>query len=183
MDIKKTVTSIFMVPTLKIPKEALKSNGFINGYSKDVKRDVQYEDSVYVLFRPRNLDKFRNFLDSEYDRTKSVIDDYDYEDGYVVVVYKLDPELKPDFELIRMGRYSKTSPTFQKLFPEKITFVKSGLSREERSLQFKIFNKTQDMISYWEDKLGVIFDKNMEVWHMFMEDKETLDLDKIKEHV
>ena len=37
-----------MVPTLKFPKDSLKSNGFINGYIKDEGNDCQYEDVVYV---------------------------------------------------------------------------------------------------------------------------------------
>ena len=94
MERKHTITSIFIVPTLSIGKEKLLDNGFVNGYIKDNKRDIQYENAVYLLFKPENLDKFRNFLDNEYERTKSIIDDYDYEDGYVVVVYEINPKLK-----------------------------------------------------------------------------------------
>ena len=36
----------------------------------------------------------------EYERTKDIIEDYDYEDGYVVVVYKLNMEFKEDFNTI-----------------------------------------------------------------------------------
>jgi len=183
MEIKRTITSIFMVPTLKISKERMIANGFINGYSKDANRDIQYEDAVYLLFQPKDLDKFREFLDSEYERTKSVIDDYDYEDGYVVVVYKLDPDLKLDFELIRQGKYSRTSKKFKTLFPEKSVTNVNGLKSEKYTLSYHIFNKSTDMIDYWEDKLGVAFDRNQEVWHMFFEEEETLNLNKLKENV
>ena len=47
-----------MVPTLKVPKDALKENGFINGYVKDGSREVQYENCIYLLFQPKDLDKF-----------------------------------------------------------------------------------------------------------------------------
>ena len=77
MDVKKTITSVFMVPTLGIPKSELTDNGFINGYVKDENREVQYEDCIYLLFKPENLYKFKGFLDREYERTKAVIDDYD----------------------------------------------------------------------------------------------------------
>lgn len=172
-----------MIPTLNIPKGALKDNGFINGYIKDSKRDIQYENSVCVLFQPKNIDRFREFLDSEYERTKAVIDDYDYPDGFVVVVYKLDPRFKEDFSLIRRGKYSKTSPAFQKLFPDKVKISMDGLSKEEWSIQYKVFNRSQDMIDYWENRLGVTFSSDQEVWHMFNEKDEVLNLDKIKEHV
>jgi hypothetical protein len=181
MEVKKTITSVFMVPTLKIPKDALKDNAFINGYVRDGNREVQYENCIYLLFQPKDLDKFREFLDSEYERTKSVIDDYDYQDGYVVVVYQLDPKFKKDFGLIREGLYSRTSSSFQALFPKVIKITKNGLHRDEISLQYRVFNRTEDLVKFWEDKLGVEFDDDQEVWHGFELDKETLNIQKLKE--
>lgn len=183
MEVKKTITSVFMVPTLEINKELLKDNGFINGYSRDGSRDIQYENSIYLLFKPKDLDKFRGFLDGEYERTKNVIDDYDYEDGYVVVVYELNGKFKKDFALVREGLYSKTSPEFQAKFPKIVKIKRGGLHKDEISLQYRVFNKTEDLRKYWEDKLGVDFEEEWEVWDGFDLDKETLNLDKIKENV
>jgi len=183
MERKHTITSIFIVPTLSIGKDKLNDNGFINGYIKDVKRDIQYENAVYLLFKPEDLDKFRNFLDNEYERTKSIIDDYDYEDGYVVVVYEINPRLKGDIELVKQGKYSQTSPAFQGIFPKVVQIRKNGLRRDEISLQYRVFNKTEDLVKFWEDKLGIELPSDVEVWHGFFEENEVLDLDKIKEHV
>ena len=183
MERKHTITSIFIVPTLSIGKDKLLDNGFVNGYIKDNKRDIQYENAVYLLFKPEDLDKFRNFLDGEYEKTKSIIDDYDYEDGYVVVVYEINPKLKNDIELIKQGKYSKTSPSFQGIFPKVIQIRKNGLRRDEISLQYRVFNKTEDLVKFWEDKLGIELPDDVEVWHGFFEENEVLDLDKIKEHV
>jgi hypothetical protein len=138
---------------------------------------------VYLLFKPEDLDKFRDFLDGEYEKTKSIIDDYDYEDGYVVVVYEINPKLKKDIELIKQGKYSQTSPAFQGIFPKVVQIRKNGLRRDEISLQYRVFNKTEDLVQFWEDKLGVDLPEDVEVWHGFFDDFETLDLDKIKEHV
>lgn len=185
MEIKKNITSIFMVPTLKVPKDALRGNGFINAYVKDVRKEDQYDGCIYLLFKPENLDKFREFLDSEYERTKAVIEDYDYEDGFVVVVYKLDDKYKNDFVLVKQGRYSKTSKDFQKLFPKVIKITRNGLNKDEISLQYRIFNKAEDLVSFWEDKLGIdlveIVGDDFEVWEGFDESKEILELDKIKD--
>jgi hypothetical protein len=185
MEIKKNITSIFMVPTLKVPKDALRSNGFINAYIKDNRREDQYKESVYLLFKPTDLDKFREFLDSEYERTKAVIEDYDYEDGYVVVVYQLNDKYKKDFNLIRQGKYSKTSVDFQKMFPKVVKIVKNNLHRDEVSLQYRIFTKAADLVSFWEEKLGIDFKsivgEDYEVWEGWNEEKEILELDKIKE--
>lgn len=185
MEIKKNITSIFMVPTLKVPKDALRSNGFINAYIKDDRREDQYKESIYLLFKPNDLDKFREFLDNEYERTKTIIEDYDYEDGYVVIVYQLNEKYKKDFELIRKGKYSKTSEDFQKVFPKIVKIYRNGLHREELSLQYRIFNKADDLIEYWENRLGINLELTLgidfEVWEGFNESKEILELDKIKE--
>lgn len=172
-----------MVPTLRVPKDALRSNGFINGYIKDEKMQHDYKDSIYLLFKPDNLDKFREFLDGEYERTKSIIEDYDYEDGFVVVVYQLNERFKQDFELVKQGKYSKTSKAFQSEFPKSVRIIKSGLIKDEISLQVRIFKKSVDLVEFWEDKIGIAFDDDFEVWEGWDEEKEVLIIDKLKEHV
>jgi hypothetical protein len=183
MEVKKNITSIFMVPTLRVPKDALRSNGFINGYIKDEKVQHDYEDSIYLLFKPDNLDKFREFLDGEYERTKSIIEDYDYEDGFVVVVYQLNDRFKKDYELVKQGKYSKTSKAFQSEFPKSVKVIKSGLSKDEISLQVRIFKKSADLVEFWEDKIGITFQDEFEVWEGWDEEKEVLVIDKLKENV
>jgi len=181
MELKKTITSIFIVPTLKIDRDKLRENGFINAYVKDGKRDVQYKNAAYLLFRPEDLYKFKEFLDDEYERTKSIIDDYDYDDGFIVVVYELNPKFSKDFQLIKSGKYSKTSREFQSEFSKIIKVKKNGLHEDRISLQYRIFNKTQDLKKFWEEKIGIEFDDSMEVWQGFVEEKETLFIDKLKE--
>jgi len=55
------------------------------------------------------------------------------------------------------------------------------LHRDEISLQYRVFNRTEDLVKFWEDKLGVEFDDDQEVWHGFELDKETLNIQKLKE--
>ena len=184
MEITRTITTMFMVPTLGIPKKQLLDNTFINAFVQNDLNNLYYEDVVYLLFLPQNLDKFREFITDEYERTSSIIEDYDCADGYVVVVYKLDSELKSDFKLIQESKYSKTSTKFQKLFPETVKIPNGLRTRKEvHSLQYKIFNKSQDMINHWEIMFDVKFTEDMEVWDRFDLIKETLTLDKFKEHV
>ena len=180
METKLTITTIFFVPTLGIPKDILTNNGFINGYTNDAERDViDYKECVFLLFKPKNIGQFRNFLDDEYEKANHIIEDYDLENGYVVVVYKLDPLYKSDFDLIRQSKYSKTSPAFQKLFPKIKKMKVNGLSRDEISLQYRIFNRTQDLINYWEEKFGMTLDKDQEVWMGFVEEDEILNSSRI----
>ena len=187
MEIKKNITSIFIVPTLGFPKDSLKSNGFINGYIKDEGKDTEYENSIYLLFKPENLDRFREFLDNEYERTKAIIEDYDYEDGFVVVVYQLDKKYEKDYEFVKQGKYSKTSKAFQNTFPKSIKILREGLHKDEMSLQTRIFKKTEDLLEFWEEKLGLnlkeVFGDDYEVWDGWDEQKEILEINKIKEYV
>lgn len=182
MEIKKTITTIFMVPTLKIDRDKLKENGFLNGYCIDKRKDAHYDGCIYLLFKPEDLDKFRSFLDEEYERTKQVIDDYDYENGYVVVVYKLDTEWNADFACVREGLYSRTSKEFQSLFPETIIVSrgKKQLPKHEKTLQHRVFEKSDELKDYWEKKIDVVFTDDMELWDGFHLEEETLDLDNIK---
>lgn len=177
-----TITSIFMVPTLKIPKDDLKNNGFINGYVKDDMLETQYKDCIYLLFKPDELDRFRDFLSREYDRTKQIVDDYDYPKGFVVVVYKLDPKYKKDYELVKTSKYSKTSIDFQNEFPKVVKIMKNGLHRDELSLQYRVFKRTEDLIKFWEDKFDVVFEDGQEIWHGFREENETLTKEKLREY-
>jgi hypothetical protein len=183
MKLKKTITTIFIVPTLSINRDKLNDNGFINGYVKDGEREVQYDNCIYLLFKPENLDKFRDFLDEEYERTKQVIDDYDYPDGFIVVVYKLNSKLESDIELIKQSKYSQTSDSFQKIFPKVLKITSGSYKRDEVSLQYRIFNKTEDLRDYWAEKLGMDLPDDVEFWQGFFEENETLNLEKIKENV
>ncbi len=183
MELKKTISSTFFVPSLKIGKDNLLRAGYINAYFRDEARDVQYEDCVYLLFKPDNLRDFRQFLDEEYERTSNIIDDYDYGGGFTVVVYKLNTKYKKDFDLIRKGKYSQTSKSFQSEFPKTIK-IPNGLSyKEEISIQFRIFNKTKDLKDFWEQKIDIKFNDDQEVWYEFNDDKETLTIEKLEELV
>jgi len=179
-----TCTTIFMVPTLETPKNSLRDNGFINAYIKDELSESEYEDCIYVLFKPNDLNLFKDFLDSEYERTKQVIEDYDYEEGFVVVVYKLNKKFDKDFNKIKQGKYSKTSKEFQELFPKVIKLKKNGLHRDEVSLQYRVFNKTNDLIEYWQEKIGSSssWKDEYEVWSGFNIENETLTKKTLNEN-
>lgn len=182
MSVKNTITRIFIMPTLKIGKDKLMSNGFLNGYVKD-KEGPDYEDAAFILFKPSCTDTFRKFLDSEYERTKNLIDDYDYEGGFVVVVYKLDPLYKKDYDKVKKSRYSQTSKAYQELFPKTVKVFKNGKNTDELSLQYRVFNKTADLRVFWEEKFGMELDESIELWDGFFEEDETLTPEKLKNYV
>jgi hypothetical protein len=166
-----------MVPTIGLSRTTLSDNGFINAYVSDSTSEYNYSDAICLLFRPTNLGKFRELLDTERERTTALIDDYDYEGGYIVVVYKLKTEFKKDFDLVRQGKYSKTSKEFQKLFPDTVMLN----NKEHVSLQYRVFNKAQDLIDYWENELDIKFTNDLEVWRGFDEQSEILDIEKVRD--
>lgn len=169
-----------MAPTINLVNMQEENHGFINAFEKDENRDIQYEDVVYLLFKPLNINKFREFLDNEYERTQSIIEDYDYAGGYVVVIYKLDPDFKQDFDLIRESKYSKTSKKFQFLFPASVKIIINGLHRDQVSLQHRIFRKAEDLRLFQEDRTGFDFTDDMEVWSEYDPEEETLNINKLQ---
>jgi len=182
-EIKKTICSIFFVPTLGIDRNVLHANEFLNGYAKDDSQEEHFEDACYLLFRPKNIDRFREFLDSEYERANNILEDYDKRGGFVVVVYKLDPRFSRDFNLIRESKYSKTSPEFQSLFPKVVKIKVNGLSRDEISLQVRIFKKTDDLKNFWEDKFDINLMEHVEYWEGYHEENETLTEQKLEQYL
>jgi len=182
--IEKTITSIFLVPTLKITRENLHINGFVNGYSDLKEKEIFYKDNdvVYLLFKPSNIELFKDFLDKEYVRTEQIIEDYNVTDDYIILVYKLQKEFKKDFKLVQQGYYSNTSKKFKKLFPEKVIDFKYPDKPKEISLQHMIFTKSVLLIDFWQKTLetSLILNNNLEVWPSYDIKKETLNLKNLK---
>ncbi len=182
MTLKKTISTLFLVPTVGINRDTLKDNGIINGYVSDKDREITYPDSVYILFRPPNMDRFKEFVDVQYERNKGLIDDYDPAEKFVVLVYTLNPKFKENYDLIKQGKYSKTSKEFQALFPKVIKLVKKGQpAKESISLQYQIFNKSEELKEYWDDRAAIDFKGDMEVWDTWDDGNETLNIERIKE--
>lgn len=182
MEYKKTITSIFIFPTLKISKEKLIENGFINAYVGDIDDDHQYEDCIYLLFKPEDMHKMKDFVIREKDREPNLIDDYDYINGFVVLVYKLELKFIADYNLIMQSKYSKTSKEYQAMFSKIVKIMDKGLHKDELSIQYRVFNKTSDLVKFWEDKLDVRLNNEQEVWEEFNYHKETLNINKIIEN-
>lgn len=182
MKLTRSITTLFLVRPLGLSIDQVEKHGFINAFINDIHQDYQYKNCVYLLFKPSDMDTFASFLELEKDRA-NIVDDYDYEGGYVVVVYEIDPKHIPDANLVKQGLYSKTSKEFQNIFPKVVKIIKNGRHRDEISLQYRIFNRTQDLINFWEEKLNVTFENGQEVWEGFHLERETLNIENIKNNV
>lgn len=189
LTLKKTATSIFIVPLLGIRRERLQDEliGFQNGFLGDKDRDIAYENAVLLLFRPQNLTVFDSFLKEE--RTRGfLLEDYDHEGGHVVMVYEIPDFFLLHMNLFREGLYSQFPESLQERYAKvlKIKDPNTGLHRDEMALQWRIFRKDRNLAKYWEELLGS-FPPDMEVWSKPDTEpdkegnpgREILDIDKI----
>ena len=69
------------------------------------------------------------------------------------------------------------------MFPKFIKIVRNNLHKDEVSLQYRVFNRTEDLIKFWEERLDVVFDDDQEVWYAFEEKNEVLNFEKLKDYV
>lgn len=180
MTIKKTITSMFLVPTLGLDKPLLRQYNYINSYSDMKDKVYEYDPHVvYIVFKPSSKIMFKGFLENLYKYNNSILEDFNLDDDYVVIVFHLNEEFNRDYELVKISKYSKTSPEFKKLFPVKVHSTKDGKTSTRDSLQTLVFRKDKGLLNYWQNKIGATFGDDMEVWYEFDLEKETLDFDKI----
>jgi hypothetical protein len=177
---KKTITSIFLIPVLGLDKGLLKQYDYVNSFSDMEDKELDYDPHVvYIVFKPNSKLLFEEFLETLYNKNEFIVEDFNLDDNYVVVVFGLDKRFNTDYELIKQSKYSETSKEFQELFPKTITNVVKGKQIKRKSLQNLVFNKDNSLLEYWENKTGVLFTNDMEVWYEYDEKLEILDIEKI----
>lgn len=186
-NLKTNNTTLFLVPPLGISDVAKREHGFISAYLGDInKPEIQYERGIFMLFKPPNVVMFDDWLDDEKIRTPNLVEDYDYEDGYVVVIYILDKRFASDYQKFLEGKYSKFSMEFKSRFSKTVKLSDHmGRGRDEVTWQWRIFKKDPSIREHWEQELGIPFTEDMEVWSspdtdFIKGNKEMLDIHRIK---
>ena len=174
---------MFLVPVLGLDKSVISDHNYLNGYSDLKDKILEYEPHViYLLFKPKNRETFQDFVEGQYEMGQSILEDFDLDDDFVVLVYKLNEELDRDYHLIKLGNYSKTSEEFQSLFPETISDDRKGMLTKRKTLQKMVFDKEKSLFKYWQNNIGrPLLNEDMEVWYSFDTRKETLNLEEIIE--
>lgn len=168
-----TCTDLFIVPIFGLDRrELMMELGFEGAYKKDEIKGIDYPNSVYLLFRPFDLEVFESFLERE-KKKGFIIDEYDHIDRYVVLVCQYDAKLQPDIDLLMQGKFSKVSNEYKKLIPKTISIKNKAGVIEKPSIQNSIFNKDKVIKDYWKKELGLEFEKEDEIWH-FYEEREIL---------
>ena len=118
-EIGKNCTTIFLLAGIGLQRQDILQYGFISAYIKDKGHDIHYKDSVYLLYKPSNIEVFQDFLNSEYRRTPLLVEDYDYKGGYTVTVYKFPKEFMREYMLFLEGKYSQFGDRYIRLFPKE----------------------------------------------------------------
>ncbi len=201
--IEANITTLFLYPMVVKNREKAKKLGIVNAYIKDVDRpDLDEPGLIYLLCKPDDLKLYQEFFDAETEDGKAdIIDDYDYPDGYVVTVFQLPKKYHEDYKTIMEGRYSEVSENFKENFPQITKVQIDGKSQDQVSLAYMVMTKISPaefaqkrklemsfeklsnvpMIKeYWEDKLGMPLDDNIEFWDSPKMENEILDIAKIK---
>lgn len=169
-------TLFILKPVVGESYGSLRENyGFINSYLKDKAREDLSGDLLFVLFKPEDFEYFGMFVSEQIAENHNFIEDYDYTDGYVVIVYKIPQVMKEDFEKFKKGEYSKFSHIIKNCYKKEIkSFIDPN-----KSFQWKVFDKSKELKKELEDFLDVQFTKDMELWQIpDVEGKEILDIEK-----
>lgn len=170
---KLTATSLFIVPTLGISREEINRHGFENAYVKDEIKNIDYNNAVYLLFRPplHKMENFTDFLTKERARKARIIDEYDYPDGWIMLVYQYEDKWKEDVETILSGKFSKTSREFQNLTPKTVKYNPHGLKNgEDLTVQHQIYKKDPRLANFWNELYGLEFNyEEDEYWERYEE--------------
>lgn len=163
--LKLTATSIFVVPILKLSLKDLWKHGFENAYIKDELRDTDYQNAVFLLFRPMNQEEFNEFVEKERER-KYLIDEYDYPDGWIMLVYRFHEQWQEDINTIMTGKFSEVGEPFKREIPRNTSV---GGGNTVMTLPHHIFGKTQYLKSFWKKLYDLDLTDLDEHWHYYPE--------------
>lgn len=195
---KHNCSTLFLLYPLGLERRKIIEFGFKSAYIADASKDVGYENPVFLLFKPDSMTMFQAFADSEYLRvnphtdTFDLVEDYDYEKGYVVLLYQFPEEFKEDYERFLEGKYSRFSKKFKATYPKMIKIPNNGIPKDVISLPYKIVNNTKkvreeiehrgelDLKEELEKRLGVTFTSDMELWNV-PGDKDILKIEEVIE--
>ena len=149
--------------------------GMENAFLEDEMNEEYTGDLLFILLHPTHTDILDVLIAQQEQNNINFIGEYDYPDGYVVLVYAIPEEMKSDFIKFKEGKYSEMSLKYKELFDYTVT--RNG--KPEKSLQFMVLYKDKEFKDNLEGYLGVTIDNNSELWQPpSLSDKEILKISK-----
>jgi len=144
-------------------------NGFRNAYLNDY--NYPMDGCIYCVFKPQEFtDKFRQLTEilEQHSLYKST---YDIEGG-VVFIFNISDVFKKDIELIKDGKYSKTSPEYKRLFPQTVRDKKGN---KVLFSNWMILHKHPQFKKRMEEYVGQSIEDDAELWDPFNPKYEVLN--------
>lgn len=185
MKVQQTNTTRFILPCFGVQLEEYRKLGFINSFLSDVNDPHIYNDNIpiYLLFKPsiKQLPLLQEKIDQleEQDENKNIIlNDYDYDGNFVIIVLKLPERFKNDFKLFLEGKYSHLSKEIQKYYPVEVATTLDEDFIPGKSLQWLACNRSSKLKTWVEKKYGLDLKDSLEYWSK-PGSEEKLDLESI----
>lgn len=156
--VAETKTTNFILPLLGLPISAYRPF-LVNAYldSLEVRNDSEY--SIQIMLRFYGSSSFVN-IEKQILNMEGFQNSYTLYDGkFIVYMVDIPEELKPDYDKILMGKYSRVSQKAKSLILE---------GRHSASSMPKVLSKSPELRKYWEKKLSIkgspVNLKDQEVW-------------------
>ncbi len=160
----------------------MKDFGLVNCYIKDADRETVIDRPILLLFRPKNVAVFNNFVERCAADDPDFREDYDYPGGLVVMVFEFPEKYKADYDVIIKGQYSKVGAPYIDLFPERDNrFLSKKDGKPMPHITYSILTKAKWLRR--ERAKDLLYDEwpdDWELWEMFDEEKETLTIKKLE---
>jgi hypothetical protein len=172
-----TSATLFLLRGIGLKALEMKKIGFINAYIDDIHHEPHYDKSLYLLFKPENIEDLSLFVGQEKLRTAALVEDYDYDGGYVVLVYKFPYQYHREWDHFLKGEWSLFSAKYAELFPKEVSLkTRTGIPKKEVSIWNLVFNRLPELKEFWEKRIDVVLDDEMELWSIPDMNKEKLDI-------
>ena len=169
------VRNVYIVPLLNIGRDRLNKQGFVNSYLYSGDEEEDYDHAIHLLFQTKNMESFNDFIAEERERPISLLDERDYQDGYVLLTYGIPEKFREDMDKFWRGQYSKMSQEFKEAIPYYIEKM-NGQKTNEMTVQHMVFTKSIKLRAHWEKQFNVIMDKDQELWALPTIERETFKL-------
>jgi hypothetical protein len=172
--VKKSKTTLFLLPLLQLDWFELQENGFVNAYLGDDDYEIICDNHLFLLFNPYKFTVgFENFCQKLRDNPLFSLE-YDcpnYENGKVMFVFGIPSEYQHILPNFKKGEYSKMDKRYvNKFFPKYID--------SKVSIRWKVFYKDPSLKAFWEEKLAVEIAADKELWDIPEANEEVLNYNK-----
>jgi hypothetical protein len=124
-DTKRTKTSHFMLNTIFPNNSIISTEYFVNAFLDDEKFDHDVVRPIFILFKTSLKDNKWTMLSQKIKTKAEFVLEYfcGIQDGkhLIMMVFSVPDKFAKEYELFKIGKYSKFSENYKKLFPQYLT--------------------------------------------------------------